>query len=467
MASGSPQAEDIQLEPPIARHRDVTPAVEDRTYIGYVASALVIALAAGFLLAVVVPLTMTGAMPGDKRLPQLIQAHGWAQLQGWAGLFVAGMAMRLIPRFAGRQPIPGRVTMPILVLLVSGVVLRTLAQPFFGGGFGDISLVVAAVLSTVGSLGVSAVLAVTLAKGRKRRESWRYFAWAGAAWWAVWAAFMVPAAMRATDHARFVPAHLEDVLTWVVIFGAVANFVWSVQSRSVPVFFGRKNPSVRKVVVPGVLLNLGAALILLSLLDLSDVAGQRLLGAGLTAAGIASAWLAPIAGSAWGVAHRLRPRARAAARYVLAANIATMVGGVLLAWAGLASLVSGELELIGFRDAARHAFGLGMITMLIFGMAQLVAPMFALARAEARGPRLSEVLPFWLLVVATGLRTLSGALAEAGNIDLDARMHTASLAGVLAWVAIALFASTVMRAVRSEPRMKAILGFPGNSPRKS
>ncbi|MCK9517748.1 MAG: hypothetical protein M0R74_01795 [Dehalococcoidia bacterium] len=465
MATPSPQGQDIQLEPPTARHADVTPAVEDRSYIGYVASALVIALAAGFLLAVIVPLTATGTLPWDERLPQLVQAHGWAQLQGWAGLFVAGMAMRLIPRFAGRPPIPVRVTLPVLVLLVVGVVWRTIAQSFFTGTLGEVSLVVSGVIAAGGTLSVSAVLAVTLAKGRKRREPWRYFAWAGTAWWAAWGVLMVPAAIRAADNGRFIPLHMEDVLTWLVIFGAVGNFVWSVQSRSVPVFFGRKTPPIRKVVVPGVLLNAGAALIVLSLLDLSPEANERLLGAGFVLAGGASAWLAPIAGSVWGEAHRLRPRARAAARYVLAANVATLLGGVLLAWSGAASMFSGEFELFGFRDAARHAFGLGMITMLIFGMAQLVAPMFALARAEARPPRLSEVLPFWLLVTATLLRILSGLLLEVDSIDLEPRMHTASLAGAMAWVAIALFASTVVRAVRSEPRMKELLGFPARPAR--
>ena len=462
----SRQHDDIQLEPPLVRSPEVEPAVEDRSYIGYIASALVIALAAGFLLAVVVPLTATGALPWDERLPQLIQAHAWAQLQGWAGLFVAGMAIRLMPRFAGRPPISSRITMPILVLLVVGVVLRTIAQAFFTGTLSEVSLVIAGQVGAAGALAVSAVLAATLAKGRKRVEPWRYFAWAGATWWAVWAVFLVASGIRAAGNDRFIPLHLEDVLTWVVIFGAVGNFVWSVQTRSVPVFFGRKTPSVRAVAVPGVAFNAGTALILLSLLDLSTAANERLLGAGLLLAGAAVAWLAPVAGSCWGTAHRLRPRARAASRYVLAANIASAFGGLLLVWAGAASLVTGELELFGFRDTARHAFGLGMITMLIFGMAQLIAPVFALARAEARQPGPVDVLPFWLLLAALVLRVLSGLLFEA-DVDLEPRMHTAALAGLLAWLGMALFAVSVVRAVRSEPRMKELLGFPPSRPRTS
>lgn len=466
MARGA-QHDDIQLEPPTVRSPEVQPAVEDRSYIGYIASALVIALAAGFLLAIVAPLTSTGTLPWDERLPQLIQAHAWAQLHGWAGLFVAGMAMRLIPRFAGRPPIPVRVTLPILVLLVVAVVLRTIAQSFFTGTLAEVSLVIAGQVGAGGTLAVAAVLAVTLAKGRKRVEPWRYFAWAGAAWWAAWAVFMIPAGTRAADNDRFIPLHLEEVLTWVVIFGAVGNFVWSVQSRSVPVFFGRKTPSVRAVLVPGVAFNAGVTLILLSLADLSAEANERLLGAGLLLAGGATAWLAPVAGSVWGSAHRLRPRARAAARYVLAANIASVLGGLLIAWAGAASLLSGEHELFGFRDAARHAFGLGMITMLIFGMAQLIAPVFALARAEARQPGLTDVLPFWLLIGALVLRVLSGLLFELESVDLEPRMHTAALAGLLAWLGIALFAVSVFRAVRDEPRMKELLGVPTSRSRAS
>ena len=54
--------DDIQLEPPLAIHADVTPAVEDRTYLGFVGAALLIALAGGFVIATALPLIETGAL---------------------------------------------------------------------------------------------------------------------------------------------------------------------------------------------------------------------------------------------------------------------------------------------------------------------------------------------------------------------------------------------------------------------
>ena len=149
------------------------------------------------------------------------------------------------------------------------------------------------------------------------------------------------------------------------MLGAVGNFIWSVQSRSVPIFFGRKTPTLRQVeIIPAAMLNSGVACIFAAgWLD----ANERLMNLGFALAGVALIWLAPRAGSCWGTAKRLRPRARAAARFVLAANLSAVVCGVLLLWA---SLLGGDY---GVHDAARHAFGLGVITMLIVGMAQLVA----------------------------------------------------------------------------------------------
>ena len=45
------------------------------------------------------------------------------------------------------------------------------------------------------------------------------------------------------------------------MLGAVGNFIWAVQSRSVPIFFGRKAPGLRVLLAPGLLLNGGVALL--------------------------------------------------------------------------------------------------------------------------------------------------------------------------------------------------------------
>lgn len=443
--------EDIPLAPPISGNRDVTPAVEDRSYLWFIAAALASALAGGFLLAVWLPLAATGLAPGQDRVPWLTQAHGWVQLQGWAGLFVAGMAVRLMPRFAGKQPVRPRVTIPLLLVLAVPVALRLTIQPWASGTLAEVTAAVAGTLSALGATAVAGVLAKTLWKGRKTRDPWRHFAWAGTAWWLVFAVLLGWWGRRAAEGQGIVPAAWDDTVTWVVLFGPIGNFIWSVQSRSVPIFFGRKTPTRRQALVPGIAYNAGAALLALSLL-VEGVNAARMAGAGLVGAGAGMAWLAVIAGSVWGRATRLRPRAKPAANFVLAANISAVVAGALLVWAGAETFAEGAYAAFPARDAARHTVGIGLVTMLIMGMARLVAPVFALERTESGVPRLYERAPFWLLLTALVLRAGSGLLAE--QISYDARMHSAATAGVLAWAAIAIFALSVARAVRAEPATK-------------
>jgi hypothetical protein len=137
------------------------------------------------------------------------------------------------------------------------------------------------------------------------------------------------------------------------------------------------------------------------------------------------------------------------------ANIAAVACGLLLLWAGARTLVEGEFAASGVRDAARHAFGVGVITLLIVGMAQLVAPFFALRRVESRGVWLLDEGVLWLLAAAAVLRV--GTALATGHVDLDTRMHFSAAAGVLAWLALVLFAVTVLHAIRQEPRIKASL----------
>ncbi len=430
--------------------------MEDRTYLAFMVSAVVIAVGLGFAYAIAIPLAASGAMPGADRVPWLIQAHGWAQLQGWAGLFVAGMAIRIVPRFAGRHPIRGVITLPLVVALVASVLVRSVVQPWSRtSGWGEGPLVAAGIAGGLGMAGVATVLAITLARTRRHGNPWELFAWAGTGWWVAWAIYTVVAPIRATDNFDLTPYDLDSAMTWMVLLGAVGNFVWGIQSRSVPVFFGRKPPRARNVLVPLLLFNLGIVLVMLSLAPWNPETGARIEGSGLAMAGLMAIVLAPLCGAVQGHAHRLRPRARSASWFVIAANLAGMTGGILLVFAGLHTVTEGATASTALRDAARHAFGLGLITMLILGMAQLIAPVFAMSRAEAREPSLGERLPFWLLVGAVFIRV--GAAVFRDQLDNDLFWHTLALAGTMAWLALVLFAIMVIQAIRREPRMKQLL----------
>lgn len=448
------RASDIPIEPPTGAGPGIVRAVEDRSYLGYIAAALASAVLGGFVFAVWIPMAMSGATGGGDRLAYMIQAHGWIQLQGWAGLFVAGMAIRLMPRFAGRKPVPKSVTAPLLVVLVIPLVLRITLQTWADGSMARGVAVAIGATTAAGALGVAVVLAVTLAKGKKVREPWRYFAWAGTAWWAIWAVLAL-AYIPLDDPAPGVLAFRDnDALLWIVMLGPVGNFIWGVQSRSVPVFYGRGTPPLKQLILPGLLYNAGIAVLTLSLA--ADDTNPTAAGLGLAGAGAALIWMPPLAGSIRGQAKRLRPRARPAARFLIAANLSAMAAGLLLVWSGADMLISDDpWASLQVRDAARHLFGVGTVTMLILGMARLVAPFFALERTESGVPMLLERLPFWLLVAAVLLRAAVPLLGD--TLDYEPGRHTMALAGALAWLAIAIFAFSVARAVRAEPRTKRAL----------
>jgi hypothetical protein len=295
---------------------------------------------------------------------------------------------------------------------------------------------------------VAVALGWTLAQSRGQRESWRGPVWAAAGWWGVWALLSVLNGLQATQGQGAVPASLDQVATWVVMLGAIGNVIWAIQARSVPVFYGRRSPN--RLTPALELFNLGTILILASAL----VPWIPLQQVGLGLAGAGTLWLAPLTGAIRGHAHRLRLPSRSAARFVVAANRWAMVAGGCLVGGAISSSWSGSAT-ARFDNAALHGLGLGLATTLIVGMARLVAPAFAVARA-ATEPGPSTLGFVWLsLFIGTASR-LGAALLE-GTVPTPWTQGMLALAGILTWIGLALFASSFGRAWLRQASRRAAL----------
>ena len=95
-------------------------------------TALPIALTTGFGYgAVMVALLAFGVIPGAW-YPPLLQAHGHAQLFGWLGCFILGMGLFFLPRLRGAKLEHQERLRYVLLLFVTGIALRTVAQPLAG-----------------------------------------------------------------------------------------------------------------------------------------------------------------------------------------------------------------------------------------------------------------------------------------------------------------------------------------------
>jgi hypothetical protein len=189
-----------------------SPAVpaEDRAFLRFMAASLGVALGAGLVLAVTTSPRLNQA--------RLVQAHGWGQLQGWLGIFVAGMSLRLVPRLSGRRPLPRPLTLAVLSLPTAEVIGRVIAQ-------------------TVDRAACSFPPCCWLRAGwcwsrRLSRSRWRGapgpgrdglagMNWGG--WWAPRAGLTVAAGIEGAGNGDLVPSSLDEPSTWLSCSARLMN----------------------------------------------------------------------------------------------------------------------------------------------------------------------------------------------------------------------------------------------------
>jgi len=432
-------------------------ATDDTTYVWYVATALIVELIGGPAIGVLMYLARSGML--SSHLPELVQAHGSLQLLGWAGLFVAGMAQRLVPRLAGRPPVRAA-ALPLLVLLAGGAVLRAVGQGMGNVPGGPVALA-GSLISAAGMIGVAVVLAASLLRRRSPMAGWVILAWSGCAWWGVWAILEAWGGVLGVSSGGLVPVWFDEPAVLVVMLGGIGSFIWAIQSRMVPSFFGRKQPTMGALAGPAVIYNFGLLGILVTLVRAAAGRGVgpdgSIMSAGLGLVGVGVIWLAAAAGAVTGAPHRLRAASRPLARFVVSADRWAVVAGVMWIAAFAGPLIYQGAPRHNFADAALHAYGTGVITMLIAGMVQMVAPVFARARIEARPPGLMERSVWPLLWGATAAR-VAGALAG-GYAGGHAFTDLSALSGVLGWAGLAALAGLLVAAGRRNPRTDApVLG---------
>lgn len=136
----------------------------------FIAFGLGTGILGGFLIGAYFAAAIGLSLPLGPGFPVLLQLHGHLQLMGWVGLFVMGISLYFIPRFASvpiRNPENVR---SVLALLVLGILLRGLSQglmPFItsaGPGFNILKagMAVSGILEFLGVAGYVVILARTV-----------------------------------------------------------------------------------------------------------------------------------------------------------------------------------------------------------------------------------------------------------------------------------------------------------------
>ncbi len=127
-------------------------------------AALLLGTGGGFVLATILTLSRLLNIPAGPWWTSTVQVHGHLQLYGWAGLFVLGIAFYFLPRLRGR-PLAAPWLIPwILVAQVSGLLFRTLSQPFMAIAGSDtwrVLLITSGILECAALVGAVVLLGLT------------------------------------------------------------------------------------------------------------------------------------------------------------------------------------------------------------------------------------------------------------------------------------------------------------------
>ena len=132
--------------------------------LGFVWGALAMALLVGFAIGAHLTAVLGLGFGPGRAFASFVQVHGHIQLVGWAGLFIMGISLHVLPRFAGAPITRSQPITWTLWLMISGLLLRTVGQtvlPYLNEG-GWFKLTQTAVVASGGLELVGIGLYITL-----------------------------------------------------------------------------------------------------------------------------------------------------------------------------------------------------------------------------------------------------------------------------------------------------------------
>jgi uncharacterized protein involved in response to NO len=365
-------------------HRGAQPAAFSPHFL--IASlALTLTLGATTGMVNLMRIAVGGDVPVDHR-----QIHGHTQILGFATMFLMGIAYHALPRVLGLPGFRPAGVRPAFWLMLSGVLLRNLGQPFGFFAWGRAASFLSAGLEIgAGLLFARFVFAalrgsasVALAKEAKydRSDPLYRFVRAGTLYFLISLGLLGAQGVWLAGHLETaLPVSLSEPFSFLSLYGFLLAWIYGFASRMVSTFLGtgpgrgRLTDLALRAQAAGVVLALASWLPLLP-----DAAGLALRDAGLALAAVSA--LAYLAGHGFLWRRPVVPAMRAPGAPTVAIRGAF---GFLGIWALLelaAVLLSRATALPAqnawWSDAARHVFAIGFLTLLIVGMSIRVLPVF-------------------------------------------------------------------------------------------
>ncbi|MBI5284048.1 MAG: NnrS family protein [Chloroflexi bacterium] len=379
---------------------------EDTLYRRFVFASLALAIGGGFLLSALLPLAQAMEWDWGRRWLALAQAHGQLQLLGFGGLFAMGMALRMVPRFAGRELAYPALAVAVMPSVASSLVLRALAQPAGDSAVRDTALLVSAALLLGGGCAFAAIILRMLARPGSRAEAVGYFFVLGSVAYVAGAVInLLQVVEMVRDGLPLAPVARQLPLIIVQQFGFILMFMSGIATRAVPTFTGRPRAD-RGGRVTALVLACGVAAVagagLWESYRSASVSVTRVMDAGLLICATAFVAVVLLSGIFHPRANRVAIASQTQFHFVRAAMAWLLVAAALIAWYAGRALIDGRALDVYEADAIRHTLTVGVMSMMIIGIGMMIVPEFAgrrLQHPDERGLILGMLLAMNLAAV--------------------------------------------------------------------
>jgi len=377
----------------------------------------------------------------------LIQAHGYAQMFGWVGLFIMGIAYHTMPRFYLRPLSRPQLVLPSFALCLLGVVLRVVSQPLAAGrGAASWLVVTSALLGLAGIMLFARAMYEPIRYGEDRYGSpaATLFISAGFLWiWVGHVATLSITVYLAVSGQDTIPAPVDMLYLRLVLSGAIVTIVLGYTLRTVPHMLGLRAPSGIATGTVFVSYTLG---VLFQVVADSKAMGDTgvllgALGASMEIAALVGfVWLSGVFNPSAFRGTHLAKKTPWPERFVRTAYFWLLVASSLNLAYSLSEL-AGRPVVHSFIASYHHALTVGFISMMIVGMSMRLVPVFI--GAMNRRTELAAAI-FVLLNLGNASRVISESFAGLYGGTFYTLM---GLSGFVEVCALALYGAAIWKAM--------------------
>lgn len=397
-------------------------------------AAIIITLTAGSGLGAWLLVNAIAGGTYGSHMGTVLQVHARAQLFGWVGLFIMGMAYVILPRFKATPLYSVRLLNISFWLVLTGL-LSWIAWQIFDIRFTPALYLPPALEAAGAGMFVYNLWQTLKASGNK--DIWDRWIKAGLLWLfglTVSGLWLLP---RIAGAGRL-PDNLIDTYYNLFIYGFILNFIFGVGIRTIPAFMGARQAEARIINPVYWVYNLALSAQAIIWLIGADAAGA--------VTSLRLVVIAAIAAFIYAINIFRRPETNLGEEFALETSYMNYIPAAYF-WLTVGLAIEAISLLLGssfarsesISLAATHAITVGFISMMIFGYATKAVPVFKGRRLFS--PVLNNVT-FMIINFGTAMRVVSQLTFGVGNGALVAVL---AASGIVQLTAFTLFAYNIAR----------------------